>query len=148
NFKIRMKHEVPFRIIVAAPPPGVDLRMQKGRFELMPPVHNNAYGQSFDFSLDVDVSTGSPNFLGQFAQGPKDKRFVYINSGTYAGQCDSCWSRRAKVPLMTITTEQIDAVLASPGSLIEARIDGTGRDGGPVCASIKQFAKPWTVVQK
>ena len=55
------------------------------------------------FELEVRVGTrsdGQPNFLGPFAQGPPADRFVYINSGTLAGQAESEWTRRAKVPLM------------------------------------------------
>jgi hypothetical protein len=51
-----------------------------------------------------------------------------------AGQADSCWTRRLKVPLSGITTKMIAA-----GGILEARVPGTGRDGGPACASVKEF---------
>ncbi len=38
---------------------------------------------------------GLPNFLGPFVQGPPVGLFVYVNSGTLAGQSDSCWTRRS-----------------------------------------------------
>jgi len=41
-------------------------------------------------------------FRGPFVQGRPGSRFVYVNSGTYAGDQKSCWSRRAKVPLTGI----------------------------------------------
>ena len=103
----------------------------------MPPTENSGGRLIFDFELTADLSDTVPNFLGPFSQGPKSARFVYINSGTAAGQIDSCWSRRAKVPLMEITTGEVKSVLKKPGSRIEARLNGVGRDGGPVCASVK-----------
>jgi hypothetical protein len=62
------------------------------------------------------------------------ERFVYIDIGTCAGQIDSCWSRRLKVPLRGITMDMVEA-----GAILEARIPGTGKDGGPNCATVKPF---------
>lgn len=42
---------------------------------------------------------GLPNSLGPFAQGPPAARFVYVDVGTYAGQKNTPWARRMKVPL-------------------------------------------------
>ena len=91
------------------------------------------------------LSTGSPNFLGRFAQGPKDARFVYVNSGSYAGVSHSCWSRRAKVSLMSITREQIQKALGDD-AVIETTFPGVGKDGGPTCASVKGIE--WKVASR
>ena len=99
----------------------------------------------FGFPVQVDLSSGSPNFLGRFAQGPKDARFVYVNSGTYAGEGHSCWARLAKLSLMSITREQIEQAI-NEDSVIETRFPGVGRDGGPTCASVKGLE--WRVVKK
>jgi hypothetical protein len=112
------------------------MRVQKGRDELIPPTEASSGAVAFDFEITVDTSGPVPNFLGKFAQGPKDQRFVYVNSGTYAGQKHTCWSRRAKISLMSITGIQIEEALSSPGARLEAEIAGTGRDGGPMCASV------------
>jgi hypothetical protein len=130
-----MKQEVKFRIVVADPLPGVTMQVQRGKDELLPPAKN---GNSliFDFEIAVDVTSGSPNFLGKYAQGPKQARFVYVNSGTYAGQHPTSWGRRAKLSLMTITKDQIETALKT-GSRIETIMPGVGRDGGPTCASVK-----------
>jgi hypothetical protein len=77
-----------------------------------------------------------PDFSGPFVQGPKGGRFIYIDIGTCAGQRDSRWSRRLKIPLTAITEEMTAAVL-------ETRINGTSRDGGPACATPKPF-NGWT----
>jgi hypothetical protein len=141
------KYELPLRVTVIEPPAGVVMQVQKGRDELLPPSDKKSDAISFDFSVDVDLSSGAPNFLGKFAQGPKDKRFVYVNSGTYAGQTDSCWGRRAKISLMSITANQIREILKSPNSKLEICIDGTGSDGGPVCASVRSPRENWKIIK-
>jgi hypothetical protein len=140
-----MKHEVPMRITVTRPVPGVTMQVQKGRDELIPPAEASVRAVSFDFEITVDTSGPVPNFLGKFAQGPKDQRFVYVNSGTYAGQQNTCWSRRAKISLMSITKKQVEEALSSPGARLVAEIVGTGRDGGPMCASVPVVGG-WKVV--
>src|SRR6266700_284498 len=129
-----MKHEMPIRIRVLHPPKGVTTVIQRGKDELLPPSKDSESALVFDLNVSVDLSGAIPNFLGKYAQGPKDVRFLYVNSGTSAGQMGSCWSRRAKISLMSITREQIDAVLDGKGVLL-AEYNGTGRDGGPTCAS-------------
>jgi hypothetical protein len=138
-----VKRDVKFRVVVAHPLPGVAMQMQRGKDELLPPSSKNGQLLVFDFEIAVDLSGGSPNFLGKYAQGPKDSRFVYVNSGTYAGQQDICWSRRAKLSLMSITKEQIE-MASKTGSRIEVTMPGVGRDGGPTCASVKGLE--WKVV--
>ena len=139
-----MKYEVPFRVNVGEPLKGVEIRVQRGRDELLPPSEVSAKKLVFDFDITVDVSGDRPNFLGKYAQGPKDARFVYVNSGTYAGQ-HTHWSRRAKLSLMSIDRKQIDDVLANKGSRIEVSMPGVGRDGGPTCASVKDLV--WEVIK-
>jgi hypothetical protein len=140
--------ELPLRIIVDNPPRGVTFQMQRGRGELIPPIHTTTAALIFEFSVRVGQRpTGEPNFLGPFAQGPPSARFVYINSGTLAGQADSCWSRRAKVPLTGITWAMVDRARTGGGAL-EAHIQGAGRDGSPVCASVRLREPGWHVERK
>jgi hypothetical protein len=122
------------------------MRVQRGKDELLPPAEMSADAVSFDFEVTVDL-TERPNFLGKYAQGPKDQRFIYVNSGTYAGETHSCWGRRAKISLMTVTREQIEEVINTPGARLEAVIMGRGRDGGPMCASVPVIGG-WKVVKK
>ena len=84
------------------------------------------------------------NFLGPFAQGPVGGRFVYVNSGTLGGQPDSGWTRRAKVPLGGIAWSLIQK---AAGSIIEVRIAGTARDGGPACATVPLLGGGWKIAQ-
>ncbi|MEO5860737.1 MAG: DUF5990 family protein [Pyrinomonadaceae bacterium] len=138
-----MKHEIILRILVVAPLQGVAMMVQDGKDKLLPPLESTADTLQFEFPITVDMSSASPNFLGRFAQGPKDARFVYVNSGTYAGHSHSCWGRRAKVSLMTINREQIEKAVAGK-TVIETCFPGVGKDGGPTCASVKGIE--WKVV--
>ncbi|MCC6329538.1 MAG: hypothetical protein IT174_13565 [Acidobacteria bacterium] len=141
-----MKHEVPFRIIVTGPLSGVEMKIQKGRNELIGPATDSRAKKVFEFSLLADLDPSVPNFLGPFAQGPKDARFIYLNSGTSAGQFGSCWTRRAKLSLMSISKELVESVLRSPGARFETAIHGIGRDGGPICAGVKGLE--WRIVEE
>ena len=141
-----MKVDIPFRVVVKDPLPGVTMQVQRGKNELLPPGKASKDALIFDFDISVDMSGDMPNFLGKYSQGPKQDRFVYVNSGTSAGQKDNCWTRRAKLSLMSISKEQVEEVLESPGSRLTTSFAGRGRDGGPTCASVKNLV--WKVVKK
>jgi hypothetical protein len=49
------------------------------------------------------------------------------------------------VPLSGITATAVAAVTAAPGSVLEARIAGRGRDGSPACASVRLLGEGWRV---
>ena len=140
-----MKVEILFRVVVKNPLPGVTMQVQRGKNELLPPRSSSKDELIFEFDIAVDVTGSAPNFLGKYAQGPKDARFVYVNSGTYAGQLNPCWSRRAKLSLMSISKSQVEEAVSSPNACIETAFNGTGSDGGPTCASVKNLV--WTVVK-
>ena len=138
-----MDQEVSLRIVVVNPPAGVRFAVQRGKDELLKPRSDKVGDLIFEFPIRVrnDGAEGSPNFLGPFAQGPRDARFVYVNSGTMAGEPASPWTRRAKIPLGGITWAMIKKMKA--GSVIEAKIAGTGRDGGPACATVPLLDRGW-----
>lgn len=133
------------RINVIDPPPAVTLRMQRGREELVEPTTVSKRAVTFEFEVRVASRPGGlPNFLGEFTQGPPSARFVYINFGTLAGQADSPWTRRAKIPLTDITRRQIDQAVKS-GGVLTAEIEGTGRGGGPVSGTVPLIGNAWHV---
>jgi hypothetical protein len=129
--------QISIRVIVNEPLEGVSMQVQKGRNELLAPATKTKEELIFDFEIRVNLDAEIPNFLGPFAQGPKDARFIYLNSGSYAGQVSTGWNRRAKISLMDVTTKQVKQVLSSPGARLEITIPGRGKDGGPICASVK-----------
>ncbi|HEV7683957.1 MAG TPA: DUF5990 family protein [Pyrinomonadaceae bacterium] len=139
-----MDRELTLRIIVEQPPAGVYFGLQKGggnNYETVQTVTSKTADLQFEFSVRVgEGKEGQPNFLGPFAQGPTHSRFVYIDIGTCAGQANTPWTRRLKVPLSGITWELIEQASRSAASALEARVAGTGKDGGPNCATVKPFS--------
>src|SRR5262245_55319705 len=111
-----MESYVPIRIVLVEPPAGVDFGIQKGsgtQYETLFVQQGTRGDIVFDFTMTVKDNRpdGAPNFLGPFAQGPVTGRFVYVDVGTFAGQKDTCWSRRMKVPLDGITWSMVRNVV-------------------------------------
>ena len=134
-----MAVELTLRIIVEQPPPGVDYALQKGHggaYEAVQKQRSRGKNLVFEFqpSLKEGVFDSMAALGGPYVQGPPRKRFVYLDIGTCAGQADSCWSRRLKV-----TLEGIPEKFIRTGGVLETRVPGTGRDGGPTCASVWDF---------
>src|SRR5262245_24169624 len=99
-----MAEELTLRIVVESPPPGVDFGLQKGKggaYEVFQRQSSKGKDLVFEFqpSRREGVSDSMAALSGPFVQGPPRQRFVYIDIGTYAGQTDSCWSRKMKIPL-------------------------------------------------
>lgn len=146
-----MESELALRIVLEKPPVDVDFGLQKGRgssYETIQKQRSKGKDLSFEFTVrvKVDDKDASPNFLGALVQGPTGGRFIYIDIGTYAGQTETCWSRRLKVPLRGITPETIDRASGDTESLLETRVQGTGKDGGPTCGTVKSFPG-WSLVR-
>src|SRR5262249_43351671 len=107
-----MAPELTLRIIVEQPPPGVDFALQKGSgsaYEAVQKQRSEGNDLAFEFtpSIKDGVSDVMAALGGPFVQGPPRQRFVYIDIGTCAGQADSCWTRRLKIPLDGIPTKRI-----------------------------------------
>src|SRR5262245_50246832 len=105
-----MQFELPLRLIAVTPTAGCDFGLQKGRgnaFEVVSKQRSTGADLTFDLHVAVkdNRKDGGPNFLGPFVQGPPEQRFFYIDIGTWAGQMDTPWSRRAKIPLTAIGWE-------------------------------------------
>jgi hypothetical protein len=138
-----VQREVTFRVVLQAPPADVDFGLQLGRgtaYETVQKQRSRGQDLHFEFSVAVTAATkmAAPDFRGSVVQGPPGQRFVYIDIGTYAGQTDTPWSRRLKIPLVGITSDMIDRVNTAR-TVLETRVPGTGRDGGPACATVKPF---------
>jgi hypothetical protein len=142
-----MDRELPIRLTVLMPPPGVTFAVQRGKSELLSPSQASAEALVFDLSVRVGErkAGAAPNILGPYAQGKPDDRFLYLNSGTMAGQGGSCWTRRAKIKTGGITWKLIEQTLATAGAVLEGRIEGQAKDGGPCCATIPLVNRGWTV---
>jgi hypothetical protein len=136
--------EVPLSITVVAPPPDVLFCVQGKPGEWIDQVRSTGKDIIFAFSvrLGARLPDGGLRFLGQVVQGPPTGRFVYICSGTMAGDPRSCWTRRAKVPLSGITEKLIKA-----GHRLGVRIAGRAGDGGPACATVPLLGGGWRAVR-
>ena len=145
-----MKNEINFRIVLHKPPTDIDYGLQMGhgsRYEVIQ--RQRAAGDDLTFAFTLSTKSGkdlSIDFSGLFVQGPIGGRFIYINIGASAGQINTSWNRRLKVSLIGITQSMLDEVLKIPTSL-ETAVPGTGKDGGPNCATVKPFAG-WSVIKK
>jgi hypothetical protein len=142
-----MARGLTLRIIIEQPPPGVDFGLQKGSgnaYETVQKQRSEGKDLAFEFQplIREGVSDSMAALGGPYVQGPPRQRFVYVDIGTYAGQADSCWSRRLKIPLDGVTAKMI-----ARGGVVEARVPGRGRDGGPSCATIKDF-EGWKPVER
>lgn len=140
--------ELPLRIVMERPPAGAVVALQRGasgKAELVAPVSASPEALVFEFAVTVKGagSDGGPRLLGACVQGPTDGRFVYLNSGAYAGAPGATGGRRAKVPLAGISWALIEA--SSSGGRLEAHIAGTARDGGVACASVPLLPPGWRI---
>jgi hypothetical protein len=138
-----MSHEIRLRVILKSPPPGVDFGLQSGQgnpYEVVGKQRSGKGDLKFELKVGVKERVGRSaevDFTGPFVQGKAGERFFYIDIGTYAGQADSEYGRRLKISLRGISKLQ---VAKAKGKTFETAIAGTGKDGGPACATPKDFA--------
>jgi Family of unknown function (DUF5990) len=121
--------EVTLRIVLQCPTAGVDFGLQKGHgssYETVQKQRSKAKDLEFEFNVTVKPGGSEPAFSGPFVQGPFGEKFVYIDIGTYAGQTDTPWSRRLKIPLNVIAWKMIKA-----GHILVAHIPVPGKMASP-----------------
>lgn len=125
------------RVIVIDPLPGCAYGLQRRNGEVdqvqVAPPHG-----ALQFTTSVTLRFAAETARdprGLHVHGPRHGRFLYITSGTLASQAGSCWTRRAKVPLLGIDAA-VPLTLDLMPPIIEATIAGRAADGGPACASV------------
>lgn len=128
--------EIPLRVRVTGPPPGVLFCVQGKLGQWLSPTRSTGADLVFDVTVRASADD-PPRLLGPVVQGPPAQRFLYVNSGAQAGEMSTPWSRRAKVPLTGITRALIER--GKPNQRLNATIHGRMKDGGPVCATVKPF---------
>jgi hypothetical protein len=140
-----MESELPLQIILLKPPADVVFGLQKGSgsiYETVQKQQSTSKDLSFQFSITIkgdQKKDALPKFSGPYVHGPAGGKFIYIDIGQAAGQHGTEWSRRLKIPLTGITWEIIDHLTSNPESILITRVPGTGKDGGPNCATVKPF---------
>jgi hypothetical protein len=132
--------EIRVRIVIEQPVPGVLHSLQEDDAPLDPKLSKAGEPLAFDFPLRI---APGPKFYGKQVrpEGPV-RRFVYIRIGTAAGQHLSPWTRRMKIDIHDIDQALLDEAVA--GGVLQGTIDGTAKDGGPACATIRPVT--WRVV--
>src|ERR671932_2203914 len=94
----------------------------------------------YDFDVQVHRSpeTLAPHFRGPYVHGTPAAPFLYLGwRRSEAGQ--ATWIRRLKIPLSSITWEQIEAVQDRDGGVLAASVSGTGSGTVPLVGT------GWTV---
>src|SRR6478609_1022294 len=139
-----MSQEISLHIVLLTPPAGVDFCLQKGDANNYERIQKQrSTGKDLVFSLAVTVRKNKSNqldFYGPFVYGPTGARFIYIDIGTAAGQFDSIWTRRLKIPLSGFDNSELDNALNNTEPAFTTEVQGTAKDGGPNCATVKPFA--------
>jgi hypothetical protein len=92
--------------------------------EALHPGAANADGSVvFTFSLDLKEDGATPNFLGDFAHGPRDGRFLYLSWRNRTGE----YAQRLKLPLTTIGWDAVRSALETGAPLACLLIDKNPR---------------------
>ena len=146
-----MKQILSLRIILKSPPADVDYGIQEGSGSVFTTIaKQRSIGKDLTFDFQISYTTDADESIrlsGPIVQGPKDGRFVYIGIGTFAGQQDSIWQRRLKIPLTNISMKMIKQVQTDHKMIIATTVPGTAKDNGPNCGTVKPF-DGWTVTKK
>jgi hypothetical protein len=121
---------------------GIRLGIQKGKM-VIDDVGADASSANFTAALRVvqNMETGAFNFMGPFAQGSPQERFIYLCWGERKNDSWEGFSR-AKLQLRPIDSDVVERALAN-GTPIQVVIDMTDAKGGPLCASIKADKIAW-----
>ncbi len=146
-----MKKTIQLHIILENPLEGVLFGLQKGKgthYDTIQKQISDAQDLHFNLTADIKADVdGLPDFFGDSIHGVRNGRFIYINIGTSAGQIDSCWNRRLKIPLRNITWVMLDKILENAPFILETKVNGRDKDGSPNCATVKPFGG-WSIVEK
>ncbi|MES2986557.1 MAG: DUF5990 family protein [Pseudomonadota bacterium] len=130
--------EIRMRIVIEQPVAGVLHSLQAGQDAPLDPKGSNGEPLAFDFS--VRVAPGPKFFGDQVRREGPERRFVYVRIGTMARDPLSPWTRRMKIDMHDIEQAMVDQAMAT-GGVIETRVHGTGKDGGPACATLRPIAR-------
>jgi hypothetical protein len=125
--------EIRMRLLIEAPVAGVAHSLQDKKNSPVDP-RISAKGESLRFDFPVRIAAG-PKFYGEQvrSEGP-ERRFVYIATGSQAGQHVSPWSRRMKIDIHDIPQKLLDG--AAAGRRLVGTVSGTAKDGTPACATV------------
>lgn len=131
---------VTLRLIIEDPVPGVMYSLQDKKSHPVGPVVAIEGLLSFDVPVRVAPDR---RLLGDFVRREgAERRFVYIAIGAQAGDGGSRWSRRAKIDVHTLPNNLLDQARA--GGVLEVRLPGRDKDGGPACGTLRSVSS-WVI---
>jgi hypothetical protein len=130
--------QIRMRIVIERPVTGVRHSLQGKDDGPLDPKTSLA-GEPLAFDFPVRIAAG-PKFFGDQVrrEGPV-RRFVYIRIGQMAGDALSPWTRRMKIDIHDLSQDLLDR--AAEGGVLEIRVDGTGKDGSPACATLPAMSR-------
>jgi hypothetical protein len=133
---------ITLRMTIEDPVPGVTYSLQDAKNTPIGPVVAADAPLSFDVAIRI---APGPRFLGDFVrrEGP-ERRFVYIAIGAQAADQASAWSRRAKIDVHDLPAGLLGEALG--GKVLECRLPGRAKDGGPACGTLKPL-NGWQVAR-
>jgi hypothetical protein len=130
--------EIRARITIEHPVPGVLHSLQSKERGPLDPKRSEA-GEPLSFDFPLRIGPGPKYFGDQVQREGPQRRFVYIRVGQAAGDHGSPWSRRMKIDIHDTDPALLDE--ATKGGILVLTVDGTAKDGSPVCATVRPVAK-------
>ncbi len=116
------------------------LQDKNGR--LLPPTQQA--GGSAVFRCQVRAkpaaASGPPNFSGACTHGSPQERFLYLSLRS-VDDPEGAWIKRIKVPLKSITWEQVEAAASHKEARLACTVDGGGS------GTVKLITGGWQVVR-
>ncbi len=86
------------------------------------------------------AASGPPNFSGACTHGTPQDRFLYLSLRSVDGP-EEAWIKRIKVPLKSITWEQVEAAARHADARLACTVDGGGS------GTVKLISGGWQVVR-
>ena len=86
------------------------------------------------------AASGPPNFSGAFTHGTPQDRFLYLSLRS-ADSPQGAWIKRIKVPLKSITWEQVEVAASHADARLACTVDGAGS------GTVKLVSGGWQVVR-
>jgi Family of unknown function (DUF5990) len=112
------------------------------RAEVVGLVPGDAAQAVFDLTVDVVTDQEGLDFRGPFVHGKRGERFVYLSWGQVGLNGVFEMFRRAKLHLSALAERDV-ARAVETGSGIDAVLDLTDEQGGPLCAAVRPPRVQW-----
>jgi len=100
---------------------------------------------SWDLDIEI-VRRDDLDFRGPAVQGKRGDRFIYLTWGDVGADGSFEMFRRAKLMLDRIEPQLIESAIEA--DRLDATVDLTGRDGGPLCARGDPPAVSWSAPKR